>query len=108
MSTISSMALLTKDLLDDAKQVANSHGHAGRRVDKVVKKNRPSKEFKALAFERKVDLFDDNGLIDFMINLKSPVKIKTAIEQRKNSWTPRELSGFVDLYSSRYQSASLC
>lgn len=107
MSTISSMALLTKDLLDDAKKVANSHGHAGRRVDKLVKKNRPSREFKALPFERKVDSFDDIGLIDFMMNLKSAVKIKTAIEQRKNSWTPRELAGFVDLYSSRYQSASL-
>ena len=42
-----------------------------------------------------------------MMNLKSAVKIKTAIEQRKNAWTPRELAGFVDLYSSRYQSASL-
>ena len=83
MSTISSMALLTKDLLDDAKKVATSNGHAGRRVDKLVKKNRPSREFKALPFERKVDSFDDIGLIDFMMNLKSAVKIKTAIEQRK-------------------------
>lgn len=107
MTTISSMALLTRDLLADAKKKANCDPTTNARKGKKVKRKKVDKEFRNMSFEQKIDMLDDASLIDFVMNLKSAVKIKTAIEQRKNIWTPRELADFANVFSTRVKAKSM-